>query len=65
MRFYFINIINRNSGESFDRYFTSKKKAQKEISKYKRSDNYLVIEDIYYKDIEPTKKGILKALNTL
>ena len=56
MRFYFINIIHRHSEETFDRYFTSKKKAQKEISKYKRSDNYLVNGDIYYKDIEPTKK---------
>tara|TARA_R100000664_G_scaffold21933_1_gene31349 strand:+ start:1079 stop:1276 length:198 start_codon:yes stop_codon:yes gene_type:complete len=65
MRFYSISIREKHSEEGFDLYFTSKKKAQKEISKYKRRDNYLVIGGIDYKDIEPTKKGILKALNNL
>ena len=65
MRFYYISIGEKHFPGSFNLYFTSKKKAQKEISKYKRSDLHYVIGDISYKDIEPTKKGILKALNSL
>tara|TARA_X000001388_G_scaffold72596_1_gene63424 strand:- start:217 stop:414 length:198 start_codon:yes stop_codon:yes gene_type:complete len=65
MRFYYIIVRSSYSSEGFDLYFTSKKKAQKQISKYKRSDIHYVIGDINYKDIEPTKKGILKALNSL
>jgi hypothetical protein len=63
MRFYFINVTERY-GNSFDEYFTSKKKAQKAISKYKRNDDVEVHRTIFYRDIKPTKIGILRALNS-
>ena len=38
-------------GYSFDEYFTSKKKAQKAISKYKKNDDVEVHRTIFYRDI--------------
>tara|TARA_X000001388_G_C2228843_1_gene122299 strand:- start:2206 stop:2430 length:225 start_codon:yes stop_codon:yes gene_type:complete len=63
MRFYFINVTTM-MGDSFDKYYTSKKKAQKARGKYRRSNDYDVCENIFYRDIEPTKIGILRVLNT-
>ena len=66
MKFYFISW-NPEEEDAVYEYFTSIKKAKYRINYLKKNrDDYRINylgETIFYTHVEPTKKGILRALN--
>ena len=66
MKFYIITFDNDDGSQS--EYFTSLKKAKSRMSHLKKNrDDYCidtVYDMVFYTHIKPTKKGILRALNS-
>ena len=65
MRFYKVNVLNGETGESWNSWFTNRREAKRYYRKAKReeADTYQVF-DIFEYDIPINKAGLLAWLNS-
>jgi len=63
MKAYYINMQCLLSGDDWDEFYSSIKKAKKAKAKHKKNKNLFVDPTIYNLTWEPTKKGFIRCLN--